>query len=152
MEFEHPEDKKFFAGILADGDEELLDREYSDLFDFEHQAIKRWKFNKSKKKILRELIEKYNGECQLHVHPECSPKWGLEPDHIIPLSSNVLNKELRRMKPEKGMKVVAQSFGSNHPRNLTLACRRCNGLKKHRILPKFFKVNYKNRTNKRRIV
>jgi hypothetical protein len=33
-----------------------------------------------------------------------------------------------------GVKVEPQSFGSNHPRNLTLACRRCNGFKKHRIL------------------
>lgn len=134
MQFEFPEDKKFFAGILAGGDEELLDREYSDLFDFRHPAIKRWEFDKVSKKVLRELIERYSGKCQLRIHPECDSKWGLEPDHIIPLSSNVLNKELRHMKPEKGMKVVAQSFGSNHPRNLTLACRRCNGLKKHRIV------------------
>ncbi|MCF7864942.1 MAG: HNH endonuclease [Candidatus Pacebacteria bacterium] len=134
MQFEFPEDKKFFAGILAEGDEDLLDVEYSDLFDFRHPAIKRWEFDKVSKKVLRELTEKHKSECQLRIHHECSNDDGFEPDHIIPLSSNVLNKELRHMKPEKGMKVVAQSFGSNNPRNLTLACRKCNRLKKHRIL------------------
>jgi 5-methylcytosine-specific restriction endonuclease McrA len=33
-----------------------------------------------------------------------------------------------------GEKVLAQSFGSNHPNNLILACERCNNYKKHRFL------------------
>ena len=134
MQFENPEDQDFFVHLLADGDLEYFKKEYSDLFDFQHPAIKRWEFDKTSKKVLRDLIQKYNGECQLRLHPECSPSHGLEPDHIIPLSSNVLNKQLRKMTGTAGAKVLAQSFGSNHPRNLTLACRKCNGLKKHRIL------------------
>lgn len=134
MQFEFPEDQEFFASLLADGDTEYLTRAYSDLFDFRHPAIKRWEFDKTKKKVLQELIEKHKGECQLRIHPECSNIERFEPDHIIPLSSNVLNKELRHLERTSSAKVESQSFGSNHPRNLTLACRRCNGLKKHRIL------------------
>jgi hypothetical protein len=38
--------------------------------------------------------------------------------------------------------VPAQNFGSNHPRNITLACKRCNSFKKHRlIIPRRFYRN-----------
>lgn len=134
MQFEYPEDRQFFANLLAEGDVNQLDVAYSDLFDFRHPAIKRWEFNKTKHKVLKELIEKHKGQCQLGISPECSSEHRMEPDHIIPLSTNVLNKELRGMKRVSSAKVEPQSFGSNHPRNLTLACRKCNGLKKHRIL------------------
>ncbi|MCU0660390.1 MAG: HNH endonuclease [Candidatus Pacebacteria bacterium] len=134
MQFEFPEDQEFFSHLLANGDTNQLVVAYSDLFDFRHPAIKRWEFDKTSKNVLRDLVEKYNGECQLRLHPECSPSHGLEPDHIIPLSSNILNKELRKLTGTAGAKVLSQSFGSNHPRNLTLACRKCNGLKKHKIL------------------
>ena len=132
--FEYPEDRQFFADLLTDGDVNLLDYAYSDLFDSRHPAIKRWEFDKVRKKLLRDLIEKHNGQCQLGIHPLCSPDHGLEPDHIIPLSSNVLKKDLRHQIRTTSAKVESQSFGSNHPKNLTLACRKCNGLKKHRIL------------------
>jgi 5-methylcytosine-specific restriction endonuclease McrA len=134
MQFEYPEDRQFFADLLAEGDVDRLETAYSDLFDFRHPAIKRFEFNKTRKKVLAELMEKHNGECQLRIHPECSNGERMEPDHIIPLSSNTLNKELRGMKRYSSAKVEPQSFGSNHARNLTLACRKCNGLKKHRIL------------------
>lgn len=134
MQFEHPEDRQFFANLLAEGNVNQLDVAYSDLFDFRHPAIKRFEFNKTRKKVLAELIEKHKGECQLRIHPECTNEGVFEPDHIIPLSSNTLNKELRHMKRTSSAKVEPQSFGSNHPRNLTLACKRCNGFKKHRIL------------------
>jgi 5-methylcytosine-specific restriction endonuclease McrA len=134
MQFEFMEDRQFFADLLTDGDVNLLDHAYSDLFDFRHPAIKRWEFDKVRKKLLRDLIEKHNGQCQLGIHPLCYPDHGLEPDHVIPLSSNVLNKELRHLTRTTSAKVESQSFGSNHPRNLTLACRKCNGLKKHRLL------------------
>lgn len=134
MQFEYPEDRQFFADLLTEGDANRLDVAYSDLFDFRHWSYKRWEFDKTRKKVLAGLIEKHKGECQLRIHPECSNEERLEPDHIIPLSSNVLNKELRQQKRTSLAKVESQSFGSNHPRNLTLACRKCNGLKKHRIL------------------
>lgn len=134
MQFEHQEDRQFFADLLAEGDVNLLETAYSGLFDFRHPAIKRFEFNKTRKKVLAALIEQYNGECQLRIHPECTNNGIFEPDHIIPLSSNTLNKELRGMKRFSSAKVEPQSFGSNNARNLTLACRKCNGLKKHRIL------------------
>jgi 5-methylcytosine-specific restriction endonuclease McrA len=140
MQFEHPEDRQFFADLLAEGDVNLLETAYSDLFDFRHPAIKRWEFDKIRRKVLNELIEKYNGECQLRIHPDCGHDGKFEPDHIIPLSSNTLNKELRHMKRSSTSKVEPQSFGSNNPKNITLACRRCNAFKKHRfLLPKGWK-------------
>jgi 5-methylcytosine-specific restriction endonuclease McrA len=68
----------------------------------------------------------------LRCHPDCT-EIGVEVDHLIPLSSNVLNKKLRKMKGENKKKVPAQSFGSNDLSNFILACSRCNAFKKHRL-------------------
>lgn len=132
--FEYPEDRDYFANLLTGGDVARLEKEFADLFDFEHWAMKRWKFEKIKRKVLKELLEKYGEECQLKIHPDCSVEKIWEPDHIIPLSSNVLNKKLRGLDTEPGKKVLSQSFGSNNPRNLTLSCKRCNRFKKHNFL------------------
>lgn len=134
LSFEYPEDREYFANLLAGGSIEILEKEYRDFFDFNHPAIKRWEFNKIRKKVLRELMQKYDGKCQLQIHPDCSMDGKFEPDHIIPLSTNELNKKLRNMKRTSDEKIPAQSFGSNHPKNLILACSRCNAYKKHRIL------------------
>lgn len=134
INFEHPEDREYFANLLANGDVEKLDRDFSELFDFEHPAIKREKFNKIKKKVLKELIEKYGSECQLKIHEDCSKELIFEPDHIIPLSSNELNKKLRGMIRISSEKVERQSFGSNNMKNMVLACKRCNAFKKHKFL------------------
>ena len=134
INFQYPEDREYFANLLANGDVEKLDRDYSDLFDFEHPAIKREKFNKIKKKILKELIERYGNECQLKIHPDCSNVQKFEPDHIIPLSSNELNKKLRGMTRVTSEKVERQSFGSNNMKNMVLACKRCNAFKKHKFI------------------
>lgn len=137
INFEYPEDGEYFANLLANGDVEKLYKDFSDLFDFEHPAIKREKFNKIRKKVLEELIEKYGNKCQLKIHPDCSEELVFEPDHIIPLSSNELNKKLRNMTRFSSEKVERQSFGSNNIKNLTLACKRCNSFKKHKfIIPK----------------
>lgn len=135
INFEYPEDREFFANLLADGDTEKLEKEFADLFDFRHWAMKRWEFNKIRKKVLVDLIEKYHGECQLRIHEDCSKEAIFEPDHIIPLATNELNKKLRGISRISSEKVPTQSFGSNHPRNLTLACKRCNAFKKHRFVP-----------------
>jgi hypothetical protein len=133
MQFEHAEDREFFAKLLAGGDEKRLQGEFSDYFDFRDAAIKRLEFNKIRKKVLAELIEKNGEVCQWHIHLECSREKIWELDHIIPLSTNELNKKLRGMVRVSNQKVPAQSFGSNHPKNLVLSCRRCNAFKKHRI-------------------
>ena len=134
MNFEYPEDREFFANLLAGGDEKKLETEFSDYFDFRHPAIKRWEFNKTKKKLLVELIQKHDEKCQLRIHPDCGKEMVWEPDHIIPLSTNELNKKLRHLVRISNEKVSAQSFGSNHQKNLTLSCKRCNSFKKHRII------------------
>ncbi len=134
MNFEYPEDREFFAQLLCNGDTEKLDKNFKEYFDFRHPAIKRWEFNKIRKRVLKELIEKYGENCQLKIHPDCSKAKKFEPDHIIPLSTNELNKKLRYMERTSDEKVPAQSFGSNHPKNLILACSRCNAYKKHRFL------------------
>lgn len=134
INFEYPEDREYFANLLANGDVEKLDKDFSDLFDFEHPAIKREKFNKIRKKILGKLLEKYGNECQLKIHADCSKVEKFEVDHIIPLSSNELNKKLRGMTRFSTEKVERQSFGSNHIKNLTLACKKCNSFKKHKFI------------------
>lgn len=134
MQFEYSEDREFFVNLLAGGDEKIFETEFSDYFDFRHPAIKRWEFNKTRKKVLASLLEKYGEVCQLRIHPDCSKEKIWEPDHIIPLSTNELNKKLRHMARTSSEKVPAQSFGSNHPKNLILACKRCNAFKKHRII------------------
>ena len=134
LEFEDPEDRKFFADLLVGGDEARLEREFSNRFDFRHPAIKREEFNKIRKQVLKNLLQKYGKACQLRLHQDCSKVAVWEPDHIIPLSTNELNKKLRHMLRTGTEKVLRQSFGSNHPDNLTLACKRCNAFKKHRLL------------------
>ncbi|KKR15350.1 MAG: hypothetical protein UT43_C0002G0007 [Parcubacteria group bacterium GW2011_GWC1_39_29] len=134
MQFQYPEDREFFANLLAGGDVKKLESEFSECFDFRHPAIKRWEFNKVKKKLLKELVDKYGGKCQLRIHPDCSKDGKFEPDHIIPLSTNELNKKLRHMARTSTEKVPAQSFGSNDIKNLTLSCKRCNAFKKHHII------------------
>lgn len=134
LNFEYPEDKQFFIDLLADGNGQKFDTDFREYFDFEHHALKRWRFNKIRKKVLKELIEKYGENCQLKIHPECSKIRKFEPDHLIPLYTNELNKKIRHMERTSSEKVPGQSFGSNHPRNLVLACSRCNAYKKHRIL------------------
>ncbi len=134
INFEYPEDQEYFANLLANGDVEKLERDFSDFFDFEHPAIKREKFNKIRKKVLKELLEKYGNVCQLKIHPDCSKVEKFEVDHIIPLSSNELNKKLRGMTRFSSEKVERQSFGSNHIKNMVLACKRCNAFKKHKFI------------------
>ncbi len=131
INFEYPEDREYFAYLLANGDVEKLESDFSELFDFEHPAIKREKFNKIKKKVIKELLEKYGNECQLKIHEDCSKVSKFEPDHVVPLSSNELNKKIRGMVRFSSAKVERQSLGSNNMRNLTLACKRCNAFKKN---------------------
>jgi hypothetical protein len=121
--------------LLAGGDEARLDTEFSEQFDFRDPAIKRLEFNKIRKRVLAELIEKHGEVCHWHLHLDCSKAKIWELDHTIPLSTNELNKRLRRMVSVSNRKVPSQSFGSNHPKNLVLSCKRCSAFKKHRIFP-----------------
>lgn len=133
-DFQCPEDREFFINFLAGGDEEKFEREYRDYFDFRNPEIKRKEFNAIRNKAFKELVQRYGLKCQLHIHPDCSKNAKFNVDHFIPLSTNELNKKLRHMKRMGRRKVPAQSFGSNNIKNLFIACGRCNGYKKHRLV------------------
>lgn len=126
------EDKKYFIKVLKSTEKDF--KKYENLFDFRSPLLKRQEFNKIQKRVFRDLVKKYGLNCQLKLHQDCSKLKKFNIDHIIPLATNELNKKLRKMRPQNGKKVPAQSFGSNHPKNLILACSRCNAYKKHRII------------------
>jgi len=144
--FEYQEDRTYFEDLLYSAGGLEKNR---DLFDFRPPKIKRDEFNRIRKKILSELIDQYGNICQLACHEDCATSAD-EVDHLIPLSSNVLNKELRHQKGKDGKKVPTQSFGSNSARNLLLSCRRCNAFKKNKmpsqalILERLAKVRISN--------
>lgn len=135
MEFEYPEDKKFFASMFCDGDLKKFNEQFMPQFDFRDAVAKRNVFNRQKKEIMMEILKSKQKQCELRLVSECSNE-KIVLDHIIPLSSNELNKHLRHMTVADGKKVPSQSFGSNHLSNFLLACEACNNHKKHRFVRK----------------
>lgn len=134
MDFEYTEDRKYFADIFCNGDILKLERGYKEFFDFRPNKVKRVEFNKLKPKLFKSLIKSRGDCCELSLVSGCTRNKNLVIDHFVPLSTNKLNKEIRKMKPGNGRKVVSQSFGSNNLCNLRIACGKCNGFKKHKIL------------------
>jgi 5-methylcytosine-specific restriction endonuclease McrA len=132
MNFEYPEDESYFRALLCRHSEELA--LYYRLFDLRPPKQKRAEFNRKMKDLRAELVRRHGEVCQLQLVEDCGLEHGLAVDHVIPLSSNKLNKELRHIAAQPGKKVPSQSFGSNDLSNLALACGRCNGYKKHRFL------------------
>lgn len=133
MNFEFSEDEEFFRKLLCK-DKNVLNS-YLYLFDFREPKIKRSEFLSIRGKVLKNLIDNYGQKCMLKYPNRCTnSKFVI--DHLIPLSSNKLNKILRDILAEKGKKVKTQSFGSNHINNLILACSECNSFKKHKFLDK----------------
>lgn len=130
--FENPEDRDFFEKLLC-GNSTTIDS-YGHFFDFRPVAEKRREFNRCRKKLFEDLSQKYGKDCFLKYPCLCDLNSGLAIDHLIPLSTNKLNKALRQLKPLPGKKVITQSFGSNHIDNLVIACNNCNNHKKHRLL------------------
>ena len=129
MDFEFLEDEQYFNELLREFGGILKN---TMLFDFRDHDLKRKEFNRIRKSMLSDLIDRYGDSCQLNFHEECGGK-ATEIDHLIPLASNVLNKELRELKGQGRKKTPSQSFGSNHPSNFVLACKKCNAFKKHRM-------------------
>ncbi len=134
MKFKHPEYEQFFHDLLCDEGEDLS--KYASLFDFREPSVKRHELTGRKYSEAWQELEKRHGRiCQLQYVDDCEIDNPAAIDHIIPVSSNVLNKQLLRSKPPAaGKKVLAESFGSNDISNLALACTRCNSNKKHRFL------------------
>ena len=131
MEFEFKEDTEYFEKLLCNESQTL--RVFINFFDFRPVAEKRNEFNKHRNKLKAILITKHGEECMLKLS-KCDMNSGIAIDHLIPLSTNLLNKSLRKLVPLKGKKAPTQSFGSNHIDNLVIACSNCNNHKKHRIL------------------
>lgn len=133
LNFEFPEDREFFANLLTGGDVNLLDN-YRDYFDFRSPVQKRKEYDMMRDELFRELVNRDGYKCGLRIHPDCTIDKDLQIDHIIPLSSNELNKQIRQLPPEKGKKVKTQSWGSNYIGNLMFACPKCNNRKKHKFM------------------
>lgn len=133
MNFNHPGYDDFFSDLLCQEGEDLS--KYSVLFDLRKPILKRKEFIKIYRKIWMDLERSGGRICQLQLGPNCEINNPVHIDHVIPLSSNVLNKSIRNSKPlQLGKKVTTESFGSNNILNLVLACRSCNLNKKHRFL------------------
>jgi hypothetical protein len=132
MDFEFEEDKLFFQKLLCKQGE-AIDK-YKRLFDFREVKLKRQEFNKIRSGVLKKYLAGKGQICELSFKDICDTKSGFNIDHLIPLSSNKLNKELRKLEADKGRKVATQSFGSNHEDNLLLTCKKCNSFKKHKFL------------------
>ena len=133
MQFLYEADREHFQRLLCDEGRDLSD--YSMLFDSRPPREKRIEFNSTRQKYLALLTERFGQRCMLKIAADCDVNSGLQVDHIIPLSSNVLNRLLRsagtsRDSDGRLRKASAQSIGSNHLRNLALACRNCNSLKR----------------------
>ena len=92
LEFQHPEYRGFFEGMLC-RDGEVLEL-YADLFDLGPVPAKRSAFVRIRGARLNELIGRFGIVCMLGLAPDCDVASGLCLDHLIPLSSNKLNKEL----------------------------------------------------------
>lgn len=74
------------------------------LFDFRTPIIKRKEFNKIRNDIFYILMEKKGNICELQLNENCTNN-AEQVDHLIPLSSNDLNKELRNIKGVNGKKL-----------------------------------------------
>src|SRR3989344_7340023 len=135
--FEFFQDKVFFIRLLSRSNDGKLAKNFLDYFDFRSPEIKRKEFSKLRNGAYAYLISRFGKKCMLAISKECSETRNLVIDHFIPLSSNELNKKLRKMKARRNKKVVAQSFGSNNLCNLVLACEKCNSYKKHKLPDKF---------------
>lgn len=129
LEFEFLEDRLFFENLFREIGP--LDS-WEHLFDFTRLDQKRANFKKLRNQALSKLMV-YSGSTCLLAYPDICTVIPEAIDHIIPLSSNILNKR-RGVKAKPGKKVQTQSIGSNHPDNFALACARCNNHKKHRFL------------------
>lgn len=132
LKFEFNEDRMFFERLLCKEGEVL--ETYENFFDFRTPSIKKKEFELVKEGLLEEIKATGKSICQLSFHHICSEASGLTLDHFIPLSSNELNKHVRKMTPTGYKLVPQQSFGSNHKINLILVCQNCYHHRKHRFV------------------
>jgi hypothetical protein len=132
IKFDNPEDKLFFEKLFCRSGE--LIETYASYFDFRVPRIKKEEFDQIRDQLTTTMTQKLGDHCALSFHHICNPDSGMVVDHYIPLSSNELNKNLRKMKPSQYKLVPVQSFGSNHIDNLILVCENCYRHRKHRFV------------------
>ena len=133
MRNRYPEYIPYFQALLCGNGKSL--RDFDHLFDDRDPKAKRREFSAGLKRKARAQLERAVGsECQLRIAQNCDPRAATVLDHIIPLSSNVLNKRLKGARGSAGRNAPTESFGSNDLANLTLACRNCNAFKMNKIL------------------
>ena len=123
------EDYLYLAAVFPKEYRGLVDQ----FLDPRKPEAKRRDFNKIRNYLFAYLEQADGLECQLKYEC-CDESTGFEVDHIFPLSTNVLNKRIRKLPAPEGKKVPAQAIGSNNPLNLILACKKCNGHKKHGLI------------------
>lgn len=102
------------------------------LFDFRDPDIKRKEFNKIRNQVFNDMLRDFGHVCMLKIDGKCEGNSAVV-DHLIPLSSNVLNKDIRGMRARNGKKAPTQSLGSNDMLNFVLSCRRCNAFKMNKL-------------------
>jgi 5-methylcytosine-specific restriction endonuclease McrA len=106
---------------------------HKDLFDFETpSSVKRAITSKRADVFLFRGTDRCMLEMPPHVSTRgrsvCCTGRAEVVDHVVPLSSNRLRKELR-VAAEPGRKVPTQEIGSAHMSNLVGACKACNNRK-----------------------
>lgn len=125
LNFKYITDKQFFADKMSNGNIDELEKHYADLFDFRTPSIKRKEFNAQRNQLMLVLYNRAGGLCEI-----CRKSKGTAIDHIVPLSTNVLNKRVRKLKTSViggiRRKTPSESYGSNHLSNLQLVCKACN--------------------------
>jgi hypothetical protein len=137
LEFQHPKYRAFFERMLCRDGETLAI--YADLFDLGPVPAKRSAFARIRTARLNQLVERFGRVCMLRFAPDCNVASGLCLDHLVPLSSNKLNRELLAASTFHDAdgnfrKAPTESFGSNGSRNLILACTNCNSFKQNKFL------------------
>jgi hypothetical protein len=137
LELPHPKYRLFFERMLCRNGETL--EIYADLFDFGPIRAKRSAFASIRTARLNELVDRFGSICMLQFAPDYNVASGLCLNHLIPLSSNKLTKELLgattfRDADGNFRKALTESFGSNAPRILVLACMNCNSFKQSKFL------------------
>lgn len=121
--FEFKEVQEYFENLLCSGSQTI--EHFRHLFDFRPVNEKREDFNKDRKKLKGELISKYGEQCMLNLST-CNMKSGTAIDHLIPLSTNQLNKSFRKLKPLQkwsdcdAIKPLLRSTGTSESRALVL--------------------------------
>jgi hypothetical protein len=137
LEIHHPKYRIFLEQLLCRPGETL--ELYSDLFDLRPAIVKRREFAGQRVARMGDLIERFGRVCMLRFAPDCNPAIAEHVDHLIPLSSNKLNKLLLGATTSRDAngnmrKAPTESFGSNGDRNVVLACRNCNSFKQNKFL------------------